>query len=235
MDRKIAILLAAIIICLFPAAAYAEPTVSGPTGLLVNPTADTTPINHMWVGINFLDLDTIVLPDQSLEGGTAWTAVLTGGLGDNFEMGLGFMLQEESDNGILFNGKWKMLNDDETKWYPAVALGAMFSDYTGNRNTDIYVVASKFFWLTEKDNYGGSVHAGLDYIKPQSEDWDLQYFLGADVSFTEEIVAIIEWSPEEGAFGDGLVYGMRYYFNKKTTGQVGLIDGNLTIGGSYIF
>ena len=235
MDRKTAILLAALIVLMFPAAAYAEPTVTGPTGLLVIPTADTVTMSHMWVGINWLDLDTIVMPDQSLEGGTAWTALLTGGLSDNFELGIGYMLQEESDNGVLFNGKYRIVNDDEEQWYPAVALGATVSNFSGNTNSEIYLVGSKFFWVTPHDEYSGSIHAGIDYMKLQGNDWKFEYFLGADVALTEEIVAIAEFSQDNDAFGDGFSWGVRYFFNKKTTAQAGLIDGNLAIGGSYIF
>ena len=94
MNRRIAILLTALIICMFPVAAYAEPTVNGPTGLFVTPIADAAPPNHAWVGLNFIDLDTIVLPDQSTEGGTMWTGLITGGLTDTFEVGLAQELGE---------------------------------------------------------------------------------------------------------------------------------------------
>jgi hypothetical protein len=176
-----------------------------------------------------------VQPDQTLEGGTAWTGLLTGGLTDNFEAGLGFMVQEESANGILLNAKYKILEDYEDEWHPAVALGGTMTTYSGNRDANIYLALSKFFWMAEKGYYAGSIHAGLDYVHPEDGDWDLQYFFGADISFTEDIIAIIEWSEEEGGFGDGFTYGVRYFFNDNTTGQVGFIDGDLTIGGSYIF
>ena len=35
--------------------ASAEPTLLGPTGLLVIPTADITPADHMWIAVNFFD------------------------------------------------------------------------------------------------------------------------------------------------------------------------------------
>jgi hypothetical protein len=220
---------------MFPAAAYAEPTVTGPTGLFVIPTADIAPRDHMWIGLNFVDLDTIVIPDVGTEGGSLWTAVMTGGIDDNFEIGLGFSVQEESPNGILLNAKYNILAEEEDQWYPAVSLGAMLSNYSDIRNTNIYLVGSKFFWLEDEAYYGGGVHFGLDYAKPQSEDWDLQFFAGADVSFSEDIIAIFEWHEDEDAFGHGFSYGVRYYFSDTTTGQAGFIDGDLTIGGSYIF
>jgi hypothetical protein len=235
MDRRIIILFAAIIACLIAVPAYAEPSVTGPTGLIVNPTAETAPIDHMWVGINFIDMSKIIQPDQTAEGGTTWTGVLTGGVTDNFEVGLGFIIQEESDNGILFNAKAMLRNDDPDQWFPAVAIGGKFSKFLGKNDFNGYLVASKFFWLADKGYYGGSLHAGLDYDKPEEGDWNLNYFFGADLSFTEKLVAIAELSKDKGQFGDGFVYGVRYFFNDKTTAQAGFIDGDLTIGGCYIF
>ena len=234
MNKRTAILLIAFLVCMYPSAAFAEPTVTGPSGLIVIPTADVTPIDHAWIGLNFIDLDTLILPDLGTEGGTMWTGTLTGGLSDNFEVGLGFSLQEESDNGILFNAKFLVVPEDEEAWYPAVALGGKFTKVAGKNDTSIYVVGSKFFWLEDKGYYGGSVHLGLDYSKPV-DDWELYVFAGADLSFTEELIAIIEWHQDDDAFGHGFTYGMRYYFNDTTTGQAGFIDGDLTIGGSYIF
>jgi hypothetical protein len=235
MNRRTAILLTAFLILMYPVAAYAEPTVNGPSGLFVNPTADIAPTEHMWVGLNFIDLDTIILPDQSVEGGTVWTGVLTGGIADNFEIGLGFTVQEESSNGMLLNAKYLIIPEVEDQWYPALALGGMLKNYSGNKDANIYLVGSKFFWVAEEGYYGGSLHFGLDYAKPEGDEWDLQLFAGADMSFTEDLIAIFEWHEDEGGFGHGWTYGVRYYFSDNTTGQAGFIDGDLTIGGSYIF
>jgi hypothetical protein len=235
MYQKTAVVLIAIAICMFPVAAFAEPTVSGPTGLIVNPTAETAPVDHMWVAINFIDLDTIILPDQSVLGGTAWTGLLTGGITKEFEMGLGFIMQEDSDNGILLHAKYQILPDNEDEWYPALAVGGTLSDYSGDRTSSVYMVLGKFFWVADKGYYGGGIHGGLEYVNPKARDWELQYFLGADLSFTEQIIGIVEFSQEEGGFGDGFTYGVRYFFNDTTTAQAGFIDGDLTIGGAYIF
>ena len=46
----------------------AEPTIVGPSGLFVNPTADITAQEHAWIALNFLDND-----DNSI-----WTLNFTG-------------------------------------------------------------------------------------------------------------------------------------------------------------
>lgn len=233
MNKRTAILLIAFLVCLYPVTAYAEPTVTGTSGLFVNPTADITPRDHAWIGLNFIDLDTYIL-GETAEGGTMWIATMTGGIADNFEVGLGFNVQEESENGIMINMKYLLAPGDDEEWYPAVAFGGSLSKYSGDNKPSIYVVGSKFFWLEDKGYYGGSFHLGLDYAKPDDE-WELLLFGGADLSFTEEIIGIIEWHDGDDGLGHGWTYGMRYYFNDSTTGQAGFIDGDLIIGGSYIF
>ncbi len=234
MNRSTAILLSVFLFLMLPVAALAEPTINGPSGLFIAPTADIAPTDHAWIAINFLDLDTIIMPDQSVEGGTVWTALLTGGIADNFEVGLGFNLQEESSNGVLLNAKFLIIDDNPDEWYPAVAMGGMLSQFSGENSTTFYAVASKFFWVSEEGYYGGSCHFGID-LAEINDDWELEYFAAADLSFTEDIVAIAEWNEDNDMFGDGFTYGVRYYFSDTTTGQAGFVDGDLTIGGAYIF
>jgi hypothetical protein len=234
MNRSTVILLAAFLFFMLPVMASAEPTINGPSGLFIAPTADIAPTDHAWISLNFLDLDTIIMPDQSVEGGTVWTGLLTGGLADNFEVGLGFNLQEESSNGVLFNAKFLVLEADVEEWYPAVAVGGMLSQFSGENNTTFYATASKFFWVTEEGYYGGSAHFGIDWAEV-ADNWELEFFAAADLSFTEDIMGIVEWHEDNEMFGDGWTYGVRYYFSDTTTGQAGFIGGDLTIGGAYIF
>ena len=137
MNKRTVILLIAFLVCLYPVTAYAEPTVTGTSGLFVNPTADITPRDHAWVGLNFVDLDTLVLPDLSTEGGTMWIATLTGGIADNFEVGLGFNVQEESENGIMVNMKYLIVPVNDEEWYPAVALGGSVAKYSGDNKSSL--------------------------------------------------------------------------------------------------
>jgi hypothetical protein len=66
--RHLAIVVATLALFLVAHPASAEPSILGPTGLFVNPTADITPVDHMWVAVNFFD-----------NGGSAiWNANVTG-------------------------------------------------------------------------------------------------------------------------------------------------------------
>jgi hypothetical protein len=202
--------------------ASAEPTILGPTGLIVNPTADITAVEHAWIALNFLDND-----DNSL-----WTLNITGSVSEEFEVGVGAVHPDDGDDGLSFFLKWLFYPESEK--FPGAAAGITITDVAGENTTMLYLVASKFFYLGDYASENASVHGGLSYVTGSGDD-DFDFFGGVDVEIMESLIAIAEYSSDDRAVYEGFTYGVRYYFGPQFTGQAGFIDGDLTIGASLVF
>jgi len=202
--------------------AAAEPTIFGPTGLIVNPTADITAVEHAWIALNFLDND-----DNSI-----WTLNVTGSVSEQFEVGVGAVHPDDGDDGISFFVKW--LFAPETEGFPGAAGGITITDVAGENTTMYYVVASKFFYLGEYASENASIHGGISYVTGSGED-DFGFFGGMDLEIIENLIAIAEYSSDDRQVYEGFTLGARYYFGPEFTGQAGFIDGDLHVGASFVF
>ena len=211
---------AMFVLMTFPAAA--EPTIFGPTGLLVNPTADITAAEHAWIALNFLDND-----DNSI-----WTANITGAVSEEFEVGVGAIHPDDGDDGISFFVKWLFLPESENMLGAAAGLTVM--DASGQNTAMYYVVASKFFYLGDNASENASVHGGVSLLSGDNDD-QIEFFGGIDMEIVEDLIALAEYNSDETSLYQGFAYGVRYYFGPELTGQAGFIDGNLHIGASYVF
>ena len=212
--------LAVLFVWALPSAA--EPTILGPTGLIVNPTADLTQVEHGWIALNFFDNS-----DNSV-----WTANVTGSVADNFELGLGAVHPDDGDDGITFFLKWLFLPEEEN--FPGGAVGVTATDIAGDSSQTWYLVASKFFYFGDKVTESASMHGGVSYITG-ADDEGIEFFGGMDFEFMDDFFAIAEYTSDENSIFEGFTYGVRYYFDLHLTGQAALIDGDLHIGASYIF
>lgn len=211
---------AVFFILVVPAAA--EPTIFGPTGLIVNPTADITPLEHAWIALNFLDNG-----DNSV-----WTLNVTGSISEQLEVGVGTVRPDKGDSGYSFFGKWLFMPETET--FPGAAGGVTVSDVSSENSTMWYIVASKFFELGQRATQNASLHGGISYATGSSND-DFEVFGGIDLEFSENMIAIAEFNSGGRTLFGGFTYGLRYYIGPQFTGQAGFVDGDLHIGGSFIF
>jgi hypothetical protein len=200
----------------------AEPTILGPTGLIVNPTADITPVDHAWIALNFFDNN-----DNSV-----WTTNVTGAISEGFEISLGAVHPDEGDDGITAAMKWLFLPESENA--PGAAAGVTFSDIAGDSVTTMYLVASKFFYLGKEASENASFHGGVFYTSGDLSE-DVEFFAGLDVEVMQNLLGIAEYNSDDDSIFNGFTYGVRYYIGPEFTGQAAFIDGNLHIGGSYIF
>jgi hypothetical protein len=198
----------------------AEPTMVGPTGLIVNPTADVTPADHAWLALNFFDND----------GNSIWTANVTGSVSDNFEIGAGAVHPDEGDDGITFFVKWLFAPEAEN--WPGGAAGITVTDIAGVNSAQWYAVASKFFYFGESSSENASVHGGISYVTGDGDD---NFFGGMDVEIVKNLLAIAEYNSDKSSAFEGFTIGARYYFDPQFTGQAAMIDGDLHVGASYVF
>ena len=100
MKRFFITIFALSLVAIFGSVVSAAPTVSGPTGLILTPTADGATPESAWIGASFIDYS---------NGGfeeTIWSYTLTGGLGENMELGVSGFYHSDSDDGFGINGKF---------------------------------------------------------------------------------------------------------------------------------
>jgi hypothetical protein len=201
---------------------WAEPTITGPTGLIVNPTADITPADHAWIALNFLDNGS----------NSIWTANVTGSVADNFEIGVGAVHPDSGDDGISFFIKWLFMPEEEN--WPGTAAGVTITDIAGDNTTMWYAVASKFFYFGESASENASVHGGVSYMSG-SGDENFEFFGGLDLEMFDNMLLIAEYNSDQETIYQGFTYGVRYYLDPQVTAQAGFVDGDLTVGASYVF
>jgi len=207
--------------------ASAEPSLYGPSGLILNPTADVATPESGWLGLNNLSWNEGDI-DSSI-----WTYTLTVGISENMELGAMGLYAADADDGFSINGKYLLLVENDEQ--PALAAGFTYSDILEGQVNNFYLVASKYFMADDIDvNKAVSFHGGVSYKTGDDIDneWDL--WGGVDFNLSEKIIGIVEYSDDEDGI-DGLVFGARYYANKTWTVQAGMIDGNFLLGTSYIF
>jgi len=207
--------------------ASAEPSLYGPSGLILNPTADIATPESAWIGVNNLSWD-----EEGLDS-SIWTYTLTVGVSEEMELGAMGLYASDADDGFSLNAKYLLIVEDEEM--PSIAAGFTYSDITDGQISTFYLVASKYFMADDIDiNKAMSAHGGVCYRTGDAieEEWD--FWGGVDFNLSEKIIGIVEYSDDEEGI-DGLVFGVRYYANETWTAQAGMIDGNLIIGSSYIF
>jgi hypothetical protein len=206
--------------------ASAEPTVEGPSGLIVNPTADVATPESAWIGVNYISWD-----DDALDS-TIWSYTLTGGISENFELGAMGTFAQKADDGFGINAKYLVLK--ETPEMPGIACGINYTDI-GSPITKVYAVGSKYFTADDSPaKKTMSVHAGVGYLDGKDMDSEWTIWGGADFNLNDKVIAIAEYLDANEGF-DGLTYGLRYYGSDNWTAQAAMIDGNLMLGSSFIF
>jgi len=220
--RHLVLVVATVAVFLVAQPASAEPSILGPTGLIANPTADITPVDHLWVSLNYFDVN----------GSAVWNSGVSGSISDNIELGAGAIHPNKGDNGFSFFVKWLFAPEQEN--IPGGAAGITVADI-GNRNSATwYVVGSKFFSFDKSADDNAAVHGGVSYTTGDG-DSDFDFFGGADVEVSKNYLAVVEYNSDRSSAFQGFTCGVRHYFSPEWTGQVALIDGHLHLGGCYEF
>lgn len=229
MKRLTIVILTLTFVLGLGAIASAEPTVSGPTGLFISPTADITTPESAWLGLNYLDFSSAGGDD------TIWYYTLTGGLSENFELGASGSFHSEGDNGFGLNAKYAFfLENEET---PGMAFGVNYMDNGGNAKTEFYVVASRYFQADDLSlERAIGIHGGLSWV---NADWvaeEFNYWAGLDFNLADNMIAIVEYMSTFGPHdNDAFTFGIRYFVNEEWSAQAGMVDGDMLIGTSVIF
>ncbi len=229
MKRFIIVVFALAFVFALGALASAEPSFSGPTGLLICPTADIATPESAWLGFNYLDFSGAGADD------TIWAFTLTGGLSENFELGASGFFHSDADDGFGINGKYAFMVEDERM--PGVAFGVDYTDLGGNSMTQFYLVASKYFHADDISlDRAVGLHGGLSWVNADWVNDEFNYWAGLDFNLADNMIAIIEYVSTFGPNdNDALSLGIRYFANEQWSVQGGIVDGDMLIGTCFIF
>jgi hypothetical protein len=194
--------------------ASAAPSLFGPTGLLVIPTADTL---------------------AALSWNTHAGAVDTGGdtmmtFGGNFgatpklELGLSGVDFKPFGTKALLNAKYAFLT--ETKVTPGVALGGLDIASQMGSSPGVYIVASKSLTSLlggplSKYNIRGHLGYGANNV------FGDDLFGGLDMQVTPKVQAMVEWLNGATYFGGRVGLGLGF------RAELGSYDGHIGGGISY--
>jgi hypothetical protein len=200
-------------------AAYAYPTLGGPTGLVTVPTAAVAPAGQLDLAADWFYAG----------GGVSATLPLRVlyGIGDQFEIGASYINTEGDDtNPWSINAKYalpvNLVGAD-------VALGATYtntdSDFVDNFIT-VYAAATKEL----QDNLFGTLALQYD-----DETSDFALGLGAQTTLDSGLTLIGEYV--NALPGASLSFAARYPFTEALTGQLGFVSDTEStfIGLNYAF
>ena len=129
MKRFIIVIFALTFILGLGAVVSAEPTLTGPTGLFISPTADITTPESAWLGFNYLDYSGGGVDDA------IWAFTLTGGISEEFELGASGSFHSEGDDGFGLNAKYAFVVENEDM--PGMACGLNYMDNGGAEDINV--------------------------------------------------------------------------------------------------
>ena len=194
--------------------ASAAPSLFGPTGDLVIPTADTLGQNAWNAHAHALDAS----------GNTETTFGASYGLAKQLEFGITGFHVKGIGTKALINAKYTVL--PETAKVPGLAVGGL--DMTAQIGSDpgIYVVASKSLSSLlggQLTKYNLRGHIGYGAKSVFNDD----IFGGVDLQVTPKIQAMVEW------LNGDLFAGGRLGISSGVRAELGSYDGHIGGGVSY--
>jgi len=220
-----------------PARAY--PTLEGPTGLLIMPTAGTVPAGLSEVELTYADFEDLTeFPVLNYLYG-----------GPKFEVGAGWLRWDpdvgDTENGYNLHAKYAWLPETETA--PGLSLGLSFQDISNvGSKFSIYVAGSKLLTRQVEEREGaflGHVTLGWESWEPDaagaaSED-DFVANLGLEYRMTlvngNALSIFAEYEFDNDVRGESIwAVGVRYQFTPQISAQAGAgQDGLWFIGVRY--
>ena len=194
--------------------ASAAPSLYGPTGLLVIPTADTLAQQSWNAHVHAVDVS----------GTTLTTFGANYGVAKQLEVGVSGFHFKGIGTKALFNAKYALLA--ESGKAPGIAIGGVDIASQVGSDPGIYVVASKSLssligGSLSKYNLRGHVGYGNKGI------FNDDVFGGVDLMVTPKIQAMAEW------LNGNLYYGGRIGLGQGIRAELGSYDGDFGGGVSY--
>ena len=128
------------------------------------------------------------------------------GIGDRFELGLGYADSDEEfgdSSAFLLNAKFNLLRERADSWVPAISVGVIDALDEFEVDPSWYVVASKYFTRRETDtNFALKGHLGFG-----GGVFDEEIFAGAELFFTRNLAFLAEFIDSDFNIGGRWVQG----------------------------
>ncbi|MBM3473112.1 MAG: hypothetical protein FJX75_07600 [Armatimonadetes bacterium] len=172
---------------------FASPSIFGPNGLLLTPTADTPGMADVQLGAWWA-------------GDLANSVALTSGEGSGFESTAAWVDLNGAGSEEVFSGKWRFRNNSFTQ--PAFAVGLI--DITNQLDRTPYVVVQKGFHLS-----GNGLMAMVGYAQPDSLLDG--FFAGGELTLADKYKAIAEYD------GDDVNGAIRFSLGKHIEITAGMV------------
>jgi len=197
------------------AAAYAYPTLTGPTGLATIPTAAVAAAGQLQVAADYYDA----------EGDSAIPIRALYGIGENFEVGLGYWMQDDND-GFMLNAKYLTpLTFGDMAW----AAGAQYIDLDAmDTILQAYFVGTKQFSEAGEGTPGFSGSIGFNWTDVDAaDDSAFRFFVGGELAFANNLTVNAEFQTKDDDIEADSLWsiGVRYPFTEALTGQLGYTNG----------
>ena len=203
----------------FACAAYAYPTLTGPTGLANLPTAGIVGAGGFNVAVDYYDMD----------GEEAIPIRLLYGLNDTVELGASYWMQDGVD-AFMLNAKWVTpLTLLDMPW----ALGLQYADFDFDGTaTQFYFVGTRP--LLEGDDTMPAINGtfGVNWTMYEEDDAlddedAFRFFLGFDATFANNLMLALEYQTKSSDLDEDALWSLlaRYPFTETITGQIGYTNG----------
>lgn len=217
-------------------AAFAYPTLTGPTGLATVPTAAVAPAGELTLAADWFDTEV----DETIPIRVLY------GVGENFEIGAGYFLQNDNDAWGV-NAKYLTpLTLGGFAW----ALGAQYIDFTDAdvTATQAYFAGTRGFAISE-DGAGpalaGTLGVNWTQLSNGVDEDAFRFFAGLELGFENGLSIAAEYQTEDDDIETDPVFSavVRYPFTPALSAQVGITNGpivggddsNIFAGLSYAF
>lgn len=195
--------IAVVVLALVAAPLGAAPTLLGPTGLLVAPSADTVEMARAQLG-------------GWLADDVANSASLNAGIGPGLEVTGAWVDPDGGDGEGILSAKWRFRQSSLTS--PAVAVGII--DVTDQFDLTPYILVQKGF-----DVGGNGLTALVGYAHSDSLLDGL--FAGAEMTVDERYKVMVEYD------GDDLNAGVRFPFKDKLDITAGVVRDGLAVSAAF--
>lgn len=191
------------VVALVTAPLGAAPTLLGPTGLLITPSADTIGTAGVQVG-------------GWLTDDVANSASVNVGIGPGLEVTGAWVDPDGGDDEGILSAKWRFRQSSLTS--PAVAVGVI--DLTDQFDLTPYILVQKGF-----DVGGNGITALAGYAHSDSLLDGL--FAGAEMTISERYKVMVEYD------GDDLNAGVRFPVKDKLDITAGIVRDGFAVSAAY--
>jgi len=218
------------IVAALACAAYAYPTLTGPTGYTNLPTATVAPAGDLILAADYYN-------NKDIVGKTTYPVRLLYGIGGNWEVGAAYISSEE--NGWDLNAKYKIPVDFAGF---ALGAGAQYLRYSRSGESltfeQAYLAGTREFTKASASMPGFSGTLGLNWTQAkftgESSESAIRFYAGLEAAFTNKLALSAEYQTKSDKLDDKALWSIaaRYPFTPALSAQVGFTNNFFGLDGA---